>query len=121
MAQKSTALERRQNRVRRKIRVQRGNGNERLRMTIHRSGKHMSVQIIDDAKGVTLAAASTMEKSLRDTSGANKDAAQKIGQLIAERAKAAGVSSVVFDRGRFAYQGRVETLAQAARDAGMQF
>ena len=121
MAQKSTALERRQNRVRRTIRVQRGNGNARLRLSVHRSGQHIYAQVIDDVKGITVAAASSVEKDLRSNSGATITAAQKVGQLIVERAKAANAVSVVFDRGRFIYHGRVKELADAARAAGLQF
>ena len=77
--------------------------------------------MIDDVKGVTLAAASTLEESLKTGSTSNKDAATKVGQLIAERAKASGVTSVVFDRGGFLYHGRVKALADAARDGGLDF
>lgn len=121
MAQKITASERRQNRVRRTIRQQRGTGNARLRLSVHRSGQHIYAQVIDDANGTTVAAASSVEKDLRQNSGANKDAARNVGKTLAERAKAANAISVVFDRGQFAYHGRVKELAEAARAAGMQF
>lgn len=121
MTLKSTASERRRNRVRRKIRIQRGNGNTRLRLSVHRSGSHIYAQVVDDTKGVTVAAASSIEKDMRKVSGANINAAKEVGKLIAERAKAANVNTVVFDRGRFAYHGRIKELAEAAREAGMQF
>jgi len=95
----------------------------RLRLSVHRSGRHMSVQIIDDSKGTTLVAASTMEETLRKDlkTGANKDAAKKIGELIADRAIKAGIKEVVFDRGGYRYHGRVKELADAAREAGLSF
>ena len=79
------------------------------------------MQLIDDDRGHTIAAASSVETDMRATSGATVDAATKVGQLIAQRAKAAGVTAVVFDRGGFAYHGRVAAAAQAARDAGLEF
>ena len=95
----------------------------RLRLSVHRSGRHMSVQIIDDSKGTTLVAASTMEETLRKDlkTGADKGAAKKIGELIAERAIKAGIKEVVFDRGGYLYHGRVKELAEAAREAGLSF
>ncbi len=95
----------------------------RPRLSVFRSGKHIYAQIIDDRQGVTLAAASSLEKSLRDqaSSGVDKAAAARVGAEIAERAKAAGVSKVVFDRGGYAYHGRVKALAEAAREAGLDF
>ena len=93
----------------------------RPRLSIHRSGKHIYAQIIDDAKGVTVAAASTLEKDVRGTSGANIDAATSVGTRVAEAAKAAGVTQVVFDRGGFLFHGRVKALAAAAREAGLEF
>ena len=110
-------------RVRAKLRRQRETGSVALRLSVHRSNLHISVQLIDDAKGVTLAAASTMEKALREQfkTGANMKAAEKIGQLVAERALASGHSEAVFDRGSFRYHGRVKALAEAARAAGMKF
>jgi large subunit ribosomal protein L18 len=87
---------------------------------VFRSGRHIYAQVIDDMQGVTLAAASTLEKDLGAT-GSSVDAAAKVGNLIAERAKAAGVETVVFDRGGFIYHGRVRSLAEAAREAGLQF
>jgi large subunit ribosomal protein L18 len=93
----------------------------RPRLAVFRSAKHISAQIIDDVSGKTLAAASTTEKSLRSASGGNKSAAEQVGKLVAERAKAAGVTTVVFDRGGFLYHGRVASLADAARAAGLEF
>lgn len=99
----------------------RARGSGRPRLSVHRSGRHIYAQIIDDAKGVTIAAASTLEKDVRGTSGANVDAATAVGQRIAEASKAAGVTQVVFDRGGFLYHGRVKALATAAREAGLEF
>ena len=95
----------------------------RLRLSVHRSGKHISAQIIDDKAGKTLVMASSIEKDLRDKlkTGANKDAAKTIGQLVAERAIKAGIKEVVFDRGGYLYHGRVKELAEAAREAGLSF
>ena len=94
---------------------------ERPRLAVFRSNKHISAQVIDDVSGRTLAAASSVEKDLKSTVGGNRDAAKKVGQLLGERAKAAGVSKVVFDRGGFLYHGRVAALADAAREAGLEF
>jgi large subunit ribosomal protein L18 len=94
---------------------------ERPRLAVFRSNKHISAQVIDDVSGRTLAAASSVEKDLKSTGGGNADAAKKVGQLLGERAKAAGVSKVVFDRGGFLYHGRVAALADAAREAGLEF
>jgi large subunit ribosomal protein L18 len=94
----------------------------RPRMAVSRSNKHLSVQVIDDDAGTTLAAASTNEADLRSAgSGSSVEAAVRVGQLIAERAKAAGVDKVVFDRGGFAYHGRIAAVASAAREAGLEF
>ena len=93
----------------------------RPRLAVHRTNKHFSMQLIDDDKGHTVAAASSVETDMRGSSGATVAAATKVGQLIAQRAKAAGVSTVVFDRGGYAYHGRVAAAAQAARDAGLEF
>ena len=93
----------------------------RPRLAVFRSNKHISVQVIDDDERVTLAAASTAEADLRSRSGASVEAAGKVGQLVAERAKSAGVTTVVFDRGGFAYHGRIAAVASAARDAGLEF
>ena len=111
--------ERRRFRVRRSIR---GTA-ERPRLTVFRSHKHISAQIVDDSTGRTLASASSLDKSLRAGVGfgGNKQAAEAIGRAVAERAKAAGVSKVCFDRGAFRYHGRVAALADAARAAGLEF
>jgi large subunit ribosomal protein L18 len=94
---------------------------DRPRLAVFRSNKHISAQVIDDVGGRTLASASTVEKDLRSNAGGNRDAAKTVGQLVGERAKAAGVSKVVFDRGGFLYHGRVAALADAAREAGLDF
>ena len=86
-----------------------------------RSNKHIVAQVIDDATGRTLAAASTVEKDLRSGATGNKSAAASVGKLVGERAKAAGVTTVVFDRGGYRYHGRVAALADAAREAGLEF
>jgi large subunit ribosomal protein L18 len=88
---------------------------------VFRSNKHIGAQIIDDESGRTLAAASTVEPSLRDGATSNVDAATKVGELVAERARAAGIDKVVFDRGGYLYHGRVAALAVAARRAGLEF
>ena len=94
---------------------------ERPRLSVYRSGKHIYAQIIDDVRAITLAAASTQDKELRAESGANVDAARRVGELVAQRAQAAGITSVVFDRGGFLYHGRIAALADAAREKGLQF
>ncbi len=99
----------------------RARAGSRPRLSVHRSGKHIYAQVIDDVAGTTVASASTLEKDLRDTSGANIDAATSVGKRVAEAAKAAGVTQVVFDRGGFLYHGRVKALADAAREAGLEF
>ncbi|CEG25270.1 50S ribosomal protein L18 [Bacillus sp. B-jedd] len=93
----------------------------RPRLNVFRSNKHIYAQLIDDVNGVTLASASTMEKDFGLESSANKEAAQKVGELIAKRAVEKGISSVVFDRGGYLYHGRIQTLADAARENGLQF
>ena len=94
---------------------------ERPRLAVFRSNRHVVAQVIDDRRGVTVATASTLEADLRAETTSNCDAAAKVGTLVAERAKAAGVDTVVFDRGGFRYQGRVAALADAAREAGLEF
>ncbi|MBV8161686.1 MAG: 50S ribosomal protein L18 [Acidimicrobiia bacterium] len=94
---------------------------ERPRLAVFRSNKHISAQVIDDVGGRTLAAAGTVEGDLRGSATGNKDAAATVGRLVAERAKEAGVGRVVFDRGGFLYHGRVAALADAAREAGLEF
>jgi large subunit ribosomal protein L18 len=95
----------------------------RPRLSVFRSGKHIYAQVIDDAAGKTVAAASTLDKDLKAAlkTGADKDAATAVGKLIAERSKAAGVLAVVFDRGSYLYHGRVKALAEAAREGGLDF
>ncbi|MCC5975096.1 MAG: 50S ribosomal protein L18 [Rubellimicrobium sp.] len=92
----------------------------RLRLSVHRSNKNISAQLIDDARGVTVAAASSLEKDLGILGKNNVEAAAKVGALIAERAKAAGVTEAYFDRGGFLFHGKVKALADAARDAGLK-
>ncbi len=127
MAKALTSAQRRTYRTRNKIRkvnIDRVSTREtRPRLSVHRSGKQIYAQVIDDIKGVTLAAASSMDKDLKDKlkTGADKAAASAVGKLVAERAKKAGVSKVVFDRGRFVYHGRVKAVAEAAREAGLDF
>jgi large subunit ribosomal protein L18 len=112
-------------RIRRRYRVRKplkGTA-ERPRLSVFRTHKHIYAQIIDDASGKTLAAASSVDRQLRDSVGfgGNKQAAELIGKAVAERAKAAGVTQVCFDRGSFKYHGRVAALADAARAAGLDF
>ncbi len=109
---------RRKNRVRYQLR-QKAVG--RVRLSVHRSGQHIYAQLIDDAQGKTLAAASTLEKELRGKTGATIAGAQAVGTLIAERAKKAKVEHVVFDRGGYLFHGRIKALADAARAAGLAF
>jgi len=112
--------------VRRKARV-RGQvkraAHGRVRLSVHRSSKHIYAQVIDDTKGVTLASASSLEKAMRGSlkTGADVGAAKAIGKLLAERAKESGVTDVVFDRGTYLYHGRVKALAEAAREGGLNF
>jgi large subunit ribosomal protein L18 len=108
---------RRHHRVRKKV----TGTPDRPRLAVYRSNKHVVAQVIDDATGRTLAAASTMEKDLRSGATGNKQAAATVGRLVGERAKAAGVTRVVFDRGGFLYHGRVAAVADAAREAGLEF
>ena len=109
--------ERRHRRVRKKVR---GTA-DRPRLAVFRSNNHITAQLIDDVAGRTLAAASTTEADLRSGATGNKDAAKKIGSRIAERGKAAGVTKVVFDRGGFMYHGLVASVADAAREGGLEF
>lgn len=117
---KDQSTDRRKARVRRSIRA-RAYGKPRL--SVFRSSKQIYAQIIDDENGRTLASASSLEKDKRDAlkTGANIEAAKEIGKLIAERAVAAGVKEVVFDRGAYMYHGRVKALADGAREGGLQF
>ncbi|CAM3161910.1 Large ribosomal subunit protein uL18 [Sphingomonas antarctica] len=93
----------------------------RARLSVHRSGRHIYAQVIDDAAGKTVASASTLEKDARSTTGATAAAATAVGKTLAERAKAAGVTAVVFDRGGFLFHGRVKALADGAREGGLEF
>ena len=114
---KQVSRKRRHHRVRKRV----TGSPERPRLAVYRSNKHISAQLIDDVSGRTLASASTVEGTLKSGATSNKDAAAKVGQLIAERAKASGLSRVVFDRGGFLYHGRVAALADAAREGGLEF
>ncbi len=111
---------RRRDRLRFQLRVK---ANGRPRLSVFRSGKNIYAQIIDDSQGRTLAAASSLDKDLRAgiRTGADKAAAAAVGKLVAERALAAGVTQVVFDRGAYLYHGRVQALAEAAREGGLDF
>ena len=120
MANSMQLFQRRKGRIRSALRrVNSG----RPRLSVFRSGRHIYAQVIDDAKGVTLASASTAEKDLRKSvkTGADKTAAETIGKLVAERAIKAGIKDVVFDRGGYKYHGRVKALADAARESGLSF
>ncbi|MCZ7435352.1 50S ribosomal protein L18 [Micromonospora sp. WMMC241] len=120
---RGVAAKRAVGRARRHFRVRKnvsGTG-ERPRLVVTRSLRHMVAQVVDDTKGHTLASASTMDASLRGSEGDKSALAGKVGALLAERAKAAGVSKVVFDRGGNRYAGRVAALADAAREAGLEF
>jgi large subunit ribosomal protein L18 len=114
------AIARRQARVRRAVKAK---TTRRVRLSVHRSSKHIYAQLIDDLKGETIAAASSLEKSLRDAlkTGADIEAAKAVGKLVAERGHGKGVKDVVFDRGRYLYHGRVKALGDAAREAGLKF
>ena len=113
----SVGRSRRHLRVRKKV----AGTSERPRLVVTRSARHMVAQVVDDASGVTLASASTMEADLRDESADKTAKARKVGQLVAERAKKAGVEAVVFDRGGNRYHGRVAAVADGAREAGLTF
>ncbi len=125
MTQKLNSKQRRGYRTRNKLRqvnIERNAVREvRLRLSIFRSGRQIYAQVIDDIKGTTIAAASSLDKELKLKKGSDKDAAGKVGKLIAERAKKAGVNKVQFDRGSFLYHGRVKALADGARDGGLEF
>jgi large subunit ribosomal protein L18 len=115
---KITPFQKRRQRVRATLRARAGG---KPRLSVHRSGRHIYAQVIIDQEGRTVAAASTLEKEVRGKSGATIASAQDVGRRIAERAKAAGISKVVFDRGGFLFHGRVKALADAAREAGLEF
>ena len=93
----------------------------RARLSVHRSSKHIYAQVIDDLKGATVAAASSLEQDMRAKTGANVDAAKAVGKLVAQRAVEKGVKDVVFDRGGYRYHGRIKALADAAREGGLKF
>jgi large subunit ribosomal protein L18 len=120
MSAKQSLRDRRKQRLRFQLRLK---AHGRPRLSVFRSEQNIHAQVIDDVKGHTLAAASTLDKSLRESlkTGANKDAATAVGKLLAERAIAAGVTQVVFDRGSYLYHGRVKALADAAREGGLDF
>ena len=115
---KLSLFDRRRQRVRTSLRKR---GGERARLSIHRSGRHIYAQVIDDRESRTVASASTLEMEARGKTGATVAGAQDVGRRIAERAKAAGVTRVVFDRGGFLVHGRVKALADAAREGGLEF
>ena len=120
MSRNNNSTDRRRARVRRAIAA---NGGGRPRLSVFRSSQQIYAQVIDDSKGVTLAAASSLEKEMREAlkTGANVEAARRVGLEIAERAKKAGVAKVVFDRGGYMYHGRVKALAEGAREGGLDF
>jgi len=117
MAPKSAARARRQIRVRKKV----FGAPQRPRLVVTRSARHIAAQVIDDTQGRTLASASTMEAAMRAASGDKSEKAKQVGGLIAERAKAAGIEAVVFDRAGYKYHGRVAALADGAREGGLGF
>ena len=114
---KNEARQKRHTRVRKRV----AGSPERPRLNVYRSINNIYVQVIDDTEGHTLAAASSLDKSLKLKTGGNIAAAKAVGKAIAERAKAAGITKVVFDRGGYLYHGRVASLADAAREAGLEF
>lgn len=115
---RNTARKRRHMRVRKKV----FGTSERPRLSVFRSAKHIYAQIIDDETGNTLAAASTLDPAIRDSvKGCNKESAKMVGELIGKRALEKGIKTVTFDRGGYLYHGRVKMLADAAREAGLQF
>ena len=120
MARKQSPTERRKARIRRAIVA---NSGGRPRLSVFRSSKQIYAQVIDDERGRTLAAASSLDKALREQlkTGSTVESARTVGKQIAERAKAAGVDKVVFDRGGYMYHGRVKALAEGAREGGLEF
>jgi large subunit ribosomal protein L18 len=116
-SKRRTAVARRHARLRKKI----SGTAERPRLAVKRSSRHILVQLIDDLAGHTLAAASTMEVDVRALDGDKKARATQVGKLVADRAKAAGITTVVFDHGGFGYHGRIAALADAAREGGLEF
>ena len=115
---KLSLFDRRRRRVRTALR---GTSAGKPRLSVHRSGRHIYAQVIDDTAGKTVASASTLDKDMKGKGAATRDGAIAVGKAIAERAKKAGVSTVVFDRGGFLFQGRVKALADAAREGGLEF
>jgi len=125
MSARQDLRERRRERLRYQLRQKAGG---RPRLSVFRSGKHIYAQVIDDSQGRTVAAASSLDQALREAvktgalkTGADKAAAAAVGKLVAERARAAGITAVVFDRGDYLYHGRVKALADAAREGGLAF
>ena len=120
MARSNTSAHRRKARIRRALRVHSGG---RPRLSVFRSSKQIYAQVIDDEQGRTIVAASSLEKTMRESlpTGANVEAARRVGKELAERAKKAGVEKVVFDRGAYMYHGRVKALAEGAREGGLDF
>ena len=120
MSTHNKLFKRRRARVRRTLKA-RSEG--RMRLSVHRSGKHIYAQVIDDTAGKTVASASSLEKDMRTSlkTGADKNAAVAVGKLVAQRAVKAGVKDVVFDRGSYLFHGRVKALADAARESGLKF
>lgn len=119
----SVSAERRKSRLRRHARLRKklSGTSERPRLVVHRSSRHIHVQVVNDLNGTTLAAASSIESDVRGVDGDKKAHSVRVGQLIAERAKAAGIETVVFDRGGYTYGGRIAALADAARESGLKF
>ena len=115
---KLSLFDRRRQRVRTSLRA---TASGKPRLSVHRSGKHIYAQVIDDRAGRTLAAASTLDKELKGKTNATCEGATAVGKALAERARAAGVSKVVFDRGGFLFHGRVKALADGAREGGLEF
>ena len=120
MLRKLNQFDRRKRRVRRELA---GNGSGRPRLSVHRTSKHIYAQLIDDERGHTVAAASSLEKDMKGKlkTGADKAAASAVGKLLAERATKAGIKAVVFDRGGYKYHGRIKALADGAREGGLKF
>src|ERR1700742_1864527 len=119
----NVSAERRKSRLRRHARLRKkiSGTPERPRLVVHRSSRHIHVQLVNDLNGTTLAAASSIEADVRGVDGDKKAHSVRVGQLIAERAKAAGIETVVFDRGGYTYGGRIAALADAARESGLKF
>ena len=118
MATTRQLFDRRARRTRARIRKVAG---DRLRLSVFRSNRHIYAQVIDDGRGATLASASTLDEALKGEKGSDLAAAARVGKLVAERALAAGVKSVVLDRGGYRYHGRVKALADSAREGGLEF